>query len=265
MRLNGERTTDFKRRVLLPLAAAALGVSLLAGCAGASEPAPDPTQTETSSPEPTETEEPANPETPVSDVEKTREWNITPEFERKLEQLGLLSQGIGEGDIHIVRTEVCNELLANNPLEGDFGPASPSDDAETVERRFEAKQQLLRDYISDRFRDDQWRSDVNAADMLAGARLCLTNGLPSKGSSSDDYGPALDNDTPVPSVTTRLDYAAGHEYDDRGFRWVTVTVAVEGQEIGEPLHRRHQWNHLTNDWDLINEQTENPGMGGWIE
>jgi hypothetical protein len=57
----------------------------------------------------------------------------------------------------------------------------------------------------------------------------------------------------------------------RSFGWAVSELPSSGDL--DPCSRHHTAEHAytlnyeepTNDWDLINEQTENPGMGGWIE
>lgn len=246
---------------------ATLGFLGLSACSSEADAKPKPTQTaqvaEESAPKPSKTTS-AEPDVFVTKVDKIRDWSISAELKANLIQLGILSQGAGQGDFDIVRTETCNQLHESNPFLAEFGPASPSDSAEAVELRYQAKQQIFRDYVSDVFRVGGGES-FDSSDALSGMVTCLSGGLRAKGISSNDWMAEILDDEPLPTVTTRIDHAAGHEYDDRGFRWTTVTVAIEGRDIGEPVHRRHQWNHLTKDWDLINEQTNNPGNGGWNE
>lgn len=251
----------------------ALGAIGMAGCADkvGAEPKPSTSQSQTETPSETPsattspTEKPSEspsetPTNPESKVPKIREnWKVN---EAALEKLGSLAKYGGEGDLAAVRAEVCTEFFANNPLGDNFPAPTSSDKVEAVEARFEAKQQLLRDYISDKFRDDQWRTDVNAADMLTGVQSCVTNGVDSKGATDAGYIDAVVDDKPLSTVTTSPKEYSFKDPSEGYVRTSYVSVAVEGQTPAD-VWRRFLWNEKTQDWDITNEQAENPYNLGW--
>lgn len=240
----------------------ALGLTACGDNAGA-EPQPTATEqtTEAPKPTPTETTTPSETQAPVSEVPKTREnWVVN---EAALINLFKVKQGLATGDYETLRAEACNEFFANNPLNGDFGTPDRRDSISDVESRFEARQQLFLDYVSDKYREDRWRTDVDASHLIGGVRLCVNNGVEVTGSTNSVYGDAVIDDKPLPTVTTeQLEYPFA-DTDLMSFdRASYVTTTVEGQ-APKTVWRRHLWSDVAQDWYITNEQTESFRDYGW--
>lgn len=241
------------------IGAVVAGTLVLSGCT-TQAPVVNPSVTASPSQKPSEqpSATPATSQVFESKVPRIRDnWVVN---RAALEELGSLVRSANPGDPDAMRAEVCAEFLANNPLDGDFGAPTRSDQVEVVEARFEAKQQLLRAYISDVYRNGT-RADSDY-DLLAGVASCLINSVAVQGSHTGDSLRVIGVDGVLPSITT-----SPKEYSikDRNYgfaRTAFVTVTVEGRGSAD-LWRRFLWKDATQDWDITNEQVENPYNLGW--
>lgn len=252
-----------KRTVQSIGSAACLVVFLsLTGCASDDMSAPVGTKpVETSRPADV-TPSPTPSAAPESNVPKIRDnWVVN---EAAMDELGQLAKFGGDGDLATVRAKACTEFQAKNPLGDEFGTPSRTDKVEAVEARYEAKQALWRAYVSDKFREDQWREDISAATILDGVSSCLANNVTSKGADFTDtaFFNAIADDKPLPAVTTSPKEYSFKDPSEGYVRTSYVTVAVEGQAPTE-VWRRFLWNEATQDWDITHEQIENPYNLGW--
>ncbi|MGR4009860.1 hypothetical protein [Leucobacter sp. 1207-22] len=232
------------------------------GCASDGPAAPVKTKPVETSRSADVTPSPTQSATPELNVPKIRDNLVVNEV--VMDELGQLAKFGGDGDLAAVRAKACKEFQANNPLGGEFGAPSRTDKVEAVEARYEAKQVLWRAYVSDKFRDDQWREDISAASILDGVNSCLTNNVASKGVDFTDtaFFNAIADDKPLPATTTS---PKEHSFKDPSEGYVCtsyMTATVEGQAPAD-VWRRFLWNETTQDWDITHEQVENPYNLSW--
>jgi hypothetical protein len=256
-----QKTKETGVKTLAAGTIATIGLLGLSACGDNAEAKPKPTETEQVTETPTKTPEPTPTETEVSvsKVEKFRDnWNLNTEA---LTNLGSMQPG-QEGYDKLL-SQVCTEFFANNPLRTPVQAPERLDSVDVVEARFEARQEMLREFQSDNFRNSRGE-DIVSYEVYQGVEYCITNGIQARGSSPSDYFKELNiDDAPLPSVTTtEKEYSikdtGGTKYD----RTAYVTVSV-GQKAPEDLWRRFMWSDDIGDWYLAAEQAENPYNLGW--
>jgi len=184
-------------------------------------------------------------------------WNIN---RAALEKLGRVVESPRTGDLKSARAEVCREFLANNPPEGNLEAPSRLDALSAVEARFEAKQHLFIAYVSDVVRSGA--QGIAESYELSGVQSCLTNGIDAVGSDTAFLLGFISEDKALPVATTSAKEYSLKDTSVDIVRTSYVTVSVEGQAPAD-VWRRYVWNEDTKDWDITNEQTENPYNLGW--